>query len=219
VSNNEQAVHKIHEDDVSKNLLVELGKINQGHFSVDEEISLSDFKILTFSGAYVSFVNPRPEDIRIIDLAHGLSNECRYSGQCRKFYPVAQHCVIASYIVPNTLAKEALFHDATEAYLKDLPTWLKKLLPGYKLIEEAFDVTIRQKFGLPMDPKTRAENKKLIKEADYKLLATEKRDLMPQDNEDWIYLRGVSPMPFTIEPWTPEVAKQKFLERYEELKG
>lgn len=189
-----------------------------------EEIALregdfSRFKILTSSGVYVNYVSPHVDVIRIQDIAHGLSNECRYAGQAREFYSVGQHCVLASYLVPNVLAMEALFHDATEAYLKDLPTWLKMLLPGYKEIEEKFEVVIRTKFNLPLETVLRANNKKIIKEVDYKLLATEKRDLMPQDGEDWEFLKNVSPMPFHIKPWSPKKTKRKFLNRYEELKS
>lgn len=176
------------------------------------------FKILTFSGIYVNYVNPTVDSIRVQDIAHGISNECRYAGQCKEFYPVGQHCVLASYLVPNVLAYEALFHDASEAYLKDLPTWLKLLLPGYREIEAKFDNVIRLKFDLPTDPEIILANKKIIKEVDYKLLATEKRDLMPQDGEDWEFLKNVTPMPFHIKPWSPKKAKRKFLERYEELR-
>lgn len=182
------------------------------------EFKDEDFKLLTFSGIYVNFKNPKPETMRLLDIAHGLSQECRYASQCIRHYPVGQHCVLASHIVPNDFALEALFHDATEAFLKDLPTWLKLLLPEYKNIEENFEVAIRTQFGLELDTKKRAERKKIIKEYDYKLLATEKRDLMPQDGEDWYFLRNVSPLPFKIEPWSPKKAKRKFLERFEELK-
>lgn len=182
------------------------------------EFKDEDFKLLTFSGIYVNLKTPKPETVRLLDIAHALGNECRFSGQCLKHYSVGQHCVLASHLVPNDFAMEALFHDATEAYLKDLPTWLKSLLPEYKVIEENFEVAIRKQFGLELDPKKRAERKKIIKEYDYKLLATEKRDLMPQDGEDWYFLKDVSPLPFKIEPWSPEETKKKFLERYEELK-
>jgi hypothetical protein len=179
----------------------------------------SQYKLLTASGIYVNFAKPEPDTFRINDIAHGLSNECRYASQASEFYSVAQHCVLASYLVPNALAYEALFHDATEAYIKDLPTWLKSLLPEYKEIEELFEVAIRTKFGLPVDEETRNINKKLIKEADWKLLATEKRDLMPHDGEVWPLLKNVSPMPFPIIPWSPKEAKARFLARYEELVG
>ena len=181
------------------------------------EIDPSKFQILTYSGIYVNYIKPTVDQIRIKDIAQGLSNECRYAGQCKIFYPVGQHCVLASYLVPNYLAYEALFHDATEAYLKDLPTWLKLLLPEYKVIEERFELIIREKFGLPLEEEERAKNKRLIKEADYKLLATERRDLMPKDGEDWVFLKGVSPLPVHIKPWSPKKARKKFLERYEEL--
>jgi 5'-deoxynucleotidase YfbR-like HD superfamily hydrolase len=184
----------------------------------EDDQDYTRYKILTSSGVYVNYVTPTVDSIRIQDIAHGLSNECRYAGQCLHFYSVAQHCVLASYLVPNGLAMEALFHDSTEAYLKDLPTWLKMLLPGYREIEERFEQVIRIKFGLPTG-EVRATNKRIIKEVDYKLLATEKRDLMPRDGEDWTFLKNVSPMPFEIVPWTPKEAKEKFLARYEELRN
>lgn len=177
-----------------------------------------DFKLLTFSGIYVNFKNPKPETMRLLDIASALSKECRYASQCREFYSVAQHCVLASHIVPNDFAIEALFHDATEAYLKDLPTWLKLLLPEYKVIEEKFEVAIRTQFSLELNTEKRVERKKIIKEYDYKLLATEKRDLMPEDGEEWYFLKNISPLPFKVKPWSPKKAKEKFLERYEELK-
>lgn len=181
------------------------------------EFKDEDFKLLTFSGIYVNFKDPKPETMRLLDIATGLSNESRYAGQSLKNYVVGQHCVLASHIVPNEFALEALFHDATEAYLKDLPTWLKLMLPGYKDIEENFEVAIRTQFGLELDTKKRTERKKIIKEYDYKLLATEKRDLMPQDGEDWYFLKNVSPLPFKIEPWGHVEAKDKFISRYNEL--
>ena len=59
--------------------------------------------------------------------------------------------------------------------------------------------------------------KKIIKEADHKLLATERRDLMPMDGEEWYHLKNVSPLPMPIQPWTPTEAKARFLARHEEL--
>jgi len=77
--------------------------------------------ILTASGRHFNYLDPRPGDIDILDIAQGLANECRYTGQTRAFYSVAQHAWLASQIVPRICALEALLHDASEAYCKDIP--------------------------------------------------------------------------------------------------
>ena len=71
-----------------------------------------DAWILTFSGRHIDFLHPVPDEIRIGDIARGLSRACRFAGQTRTFYSVAQHSVLASRIVPEAFALEALLHEA-----------------------------------------------------------------------------------------------------------
>jgi hypothetical protein len=52
--------------------------------------------IQTFSGHIVSPLWPNEDTIVIEDIAHGLGFMCRFAGQCKVFYSVAQHCVIMS---------------------------------------------------------------------------------------------------------------------------
>jgi hypothetical protein len=128
--------------------------------------------ILTHSGKHFDFADPQPDQIDLLDIAQGLANECRYAGQSRVFYSVAQHCVIASHIVSPDHAIEALLHDAAEAYCKDIPKPLKRLLPDYQAVEARVDAAIREKFRLP------ATQSGQVKRADLILLATERRDLI-----------------------------------------
>lgn len=167
--------------------------------------------ILTASGRHFSYLDPRPEDIHILDIAQGLASEARYNGHTRGFYSVAQHTWLASHIVPRQFALEALLHDATEAYCKDIPRPLKELLPDYREIEERVDGAIRATFGLPasMSPE--------VKHADIVLLATERRDLMPLDATPWAILEGVTPLPRKIAAMQPSRAQAQFLKRYVEL--
>lgn len=169
--------------------------------------------ILTHSGRHVELPDPLPEEITITDIARGISRECRFSGQCLDFYSVAQHSVLASRIVSNEYALEALLHDASEAFIKDIPSPLKKLLPEYSRIEGILERVIRRKFGLP--EKTSAP----VRLADQILLATEKRDLMPHDPWVWPELSGIDPLPDKIVPWSQDVAMKLFLYRFDELKG
>lgn len=170
--------------------------------------------ILTRSGSHFDFADPQPDQIRIGDIARGLSNECRFAGQCSDFYSVAQHSYAASWLVPFEFALEALLHDAAEAYTKDIPMPLKQLLPDYKAIERRVDAAIRAHFGLP------AECSAEVKRADLVLLATERRDLMPRDDaHPWPILEGVQVLKTRVDPISNVTAQRIFMERFIELRG
>src|ERR1700731_1917489 len=52
--------------------------------------------IMLQSGAWFDFCAPASSDFTIEDIAHGLANICRYSGQCSNFYSVAEHSILVS---------------------------------------------------------------------------------------------------------------------------
>jgi len=165
--------------------------------------------LATWTGKHVDYANPSPEQIDINDIAIALSRECRYAGHLREFYSVAQHSVICSAIVDDDLALEALLHDASKAYLKDITSPLKALLPDYKTIEARFDAVIRRRFGLP------ELGSEQVKKADIVVLATEIRDLIEPG-----MIRpplGVTPMQLKIAPEQPERARDAFLRRFHYL--
>lgn len=167
--------------------------------------------ILTASGAHFDLADPQPDMINVLDIAQGLANECRYAGQCRWFYSVAQHATLASQIVDREFALEALLHDAAEAYIKDIPRPLKLLLPDYRAIERRVDAAIRHAFALPermSDP---------VKKADLILLATERRDLMIPDATEWEILRDIAPLDKRIRAQPPRVAESHFVRRLLEI--
>jgi len=58
-----------------------------------------------------------------------------------------------------------------------------------------------------------------VKHADLVLLATERRDLMPPNNDTWSLLEGIEPLREVINPWGPEKARREFLNRWVELGG
>ena len=167
--------------------------------------------ITTASGRHFHFLDPQPEEITIQDIAAALSRECRFGGHCREFYSVAQHSVLAARIVAHPYKLDALLHDAAEAYLKDIPSPLKMLLPDYKRIESRVDAVIRAKYKLP--EKMTAP----VRLADRIMLATERRDLMPPDGSRWALLEGIEPLEERICPWTPEPARRAFLLMWNEL--
>lgn len=171
---------------------------------------MNEYSIQLYSGGNFDFSNPSVDDFSIHDIAHGLSNTCRYAGQCKAFYSVAQHSILVSRLVPGHLALHGLLHDAQEAFMCDMPAPLKRLLPDYRRIENEIEEIIISKFGLSRLGFVQ------IKKADMIALATEKRDLM-LDKGEWEMLRGIDPDEKKIIPMTPTVAKWFFMKRYGEL--
>jgi 5'-deoxynucleotidase YfbR-like HD superfamily hydrolase len=169
--------------------------------------------VQTYQGDIFNLLQPSRSQINIEDIAHALSQQCRFNGHTTQFYSVAQHSVLVSHLVPPCLALEALMHDAAEAYLGDVVTPLKTLLPKYKKIESNLTRAIFEHIGLSYPPHSE------IKHADLKALATECRDLLQpcKQPEYWGTLRGVTPSSVTIQPLAPPDAKQQFLDRYFQL--
>lgn len=156
----------------------------------------------------MDFQDPDPDVIHIEDIAHALALTNRYAGHTPYPYSVAQHSVLASRVAPPGLELQALIHDAQEAYVGDLPSPLKKMLPGYRAVEDQLQAIIRAKFGLPIkfDPR--------VKEVDVRMLVTEAKAF----GLTWWNTHGVDPYPvLPIRPWAWEDAKRRFLERFEQL--
>lgn len=166
------------------------------------------------SGKYFNFVDFSNNEFTIEDVAHGLSNLCRFNGQSNGFYSVAQHSIIVSYLVPDFLALEGLLHDAPEFAYGDITTPFKTLLGNHlKEITNPIDQFIYEKLGVPncYTP--------LVKAADLLALATERRDIMPpNDPIEWECIKDVQPLALIIKPASAHESKHQFLSRYYELK-
>jgi uncharacterized protein len=167
--------------------------------------------IQTHSGRRFTPTNPHVDAIVIQDISHALSMQCRFSGHCKKFYSVAQHSVLVSYICDSQDALWGLMHDASEAYLVDVPRPLKRSgkFQAYIDFEEKMQEAICRRFGLPL------QEPPSVKRADTLLLATEARDLMSPLHHDWE--QPVEPLPFAIDPWDHDKAKDMFMKRFFEL--
>lgn len=111
-------------------------------------------KIRTYSGIYIDVFNPKPSDITIEDIATGLSRQPRWSGQSKVFYSVARHSIEVAQLASKELKIAALLHDASEAYLGDMPSPIKSRLPDYKKMEENLMKCIALKFDFqyPLNP-------------------------------------------------------------------
>lgn len=109
--------------------------------------------INTFSNINFYPFDPHEEDIKIEDIAHALSLVCRFNGHCSNFYSVAQHCIncaneakLLSYSPKLQLA--CLLHDASEAYIADITSPVKKNLPEYIKLEAILQKAIDSKYHL-----------------------------------------------------------------------
>jgi 5'-deoxynucleotidase YfbR-like HD superfamily hydrolase len=166
----------------------------------------------TYTGRTFWPMDPRPDEISILDIAHSLAHQCRFSGHTREFYSVAEHSVRVSQIVPSPYQLWALLHDAAEAYLLDWPRPLKQSgLMGwlYRRAERRLMRVIYQRFGLD------ATQPECVGLADQILLATEQRDLfgkLAQASNG----AGV-PLPEKITPLAPAEAKAAYLQRFQQL--
>jgi hypothetical protein len=174
--------------------------------------SLPNGCIFTYSGLRFRPLDPRPEDIRIIDIGHALAYQCRFGGHTRQFYSIAQHSVLVSQLCRPEDALWGLLHDASEAYLQDVCRPLKALdeFRAYRAAESRLQRCIVERFGLaPEQPAS-------VTAADDWMLAVEARDLTATGGQ---YV-AAPPAHVTVSitnPWPPERAERAFLTTFERL--
>jgi len=169
--------------------------------------------IETFTGRKLFYDNIQQESISMIDIAHSLSQICRFTGHTREFYSVAQHSVLVADAQTTLAEKRAgLLHDATEAYVNDLPSPLKACtdLGDYKNLENRIHDVINDKYDVNngMTPN--------IKKADLQALFTEKRDVLNNPSH-WGWGDEIERFKETIIPLPPKEAKELFIQRFIEL--
>lgn len=158
--------------------------------------------------------DPILEEIDIRDIAHSLSLQCRFAGHCRCFYSVAEHSIRVSKVCgfSQKSALWGLLHDASEAYLVDLPRPVKRaseLGEEYMVLEERIMGVILKKYHLEN------EMPECVKVADEQLLATEARDLMSIPPRNWNLSQA--PLVHVIEPMKSAQAEFEFLEMFYKL--
>ncbi len=142
--------------------------------------------INTRSGVAINPLDAAEEEIRFSDIAWSLANLCRFAGHTASFYSVAQHSVIVSHIVEACGGKPeevraALLHDATEAYIIDLPRPIKHApeMQPYRDAETRLSAVIAKKFGLAtLEPG-------LVRAVDVQIAANERDCLFPNQAPGW----------------------------------
>lgn len=170
--------------------------------------------IASVSGTKIDIFNPKPEDLNIGDIAHALSMLCRFNGHCPRFYSVAQHSVVVSYICDPKYAFAALMHDTPEAITGDIIKPLKVWLPDFAKIEKRIEKCFEKAFNIDSSKKC----KSAVKLADNIALVTEARDLLKVKDGLCDYA-DVEPMKKKIIPLSQNKSFNLFLDRFFELTG
>lgn len=168
--------------------------------------------MLTCGGRYVTPLYPFEWEPDVDEIAHALSQTNRFTGHTTVPYSVAEHSVRVASLLPDELQLAGLLHDASEAYLGDMASPLKYhpfFGEAYRSAERALMRRVDETFGVRTDHE-------LVHHADRRMLATEKRDLLPDVPGEWLILRGVRPLTSRIEPWTAGRARAAFLNVFDD---
>lgn len=159
--------------------------------------------IRTYSGKYFNVSKPDIDLIDIEDIAHALSRNQRFGGHLEQVYSVAEHCLYCVSLIENPENRlAALLHDASEAYLLDIPTPVKTQIREYYNFENRIMHLIAEKFGFqfPLHEEVK-EVDKIMLEAEWECL------MLKRDNPT---------TPYFVEK-SPQLAKSLFLSKYTEL--
>lgn len=150
---------------------------------------MNSYTMRTYSGRYIDLSDPQPEDICLEDIAQGLGKQCRFNGQCLKFYSVAEHSLhgltVARHANLSIAAQKAvLLHDASEAYIGDLIWPVKQAMgletcnSGFEQLEFRFNEAIRKALGF-------VYHAAVVKTIDNSLLHWERSLLFTTDDQLW----------------------------------
>lgn len=187
--------------------------ISNNHTDNAKELFKGDEAYIeTYTGKTVFFMDPDPSMFDIHDIAHALSNNCRWTGHCKNFISVAEHSYWASTLVDPKYAMEALMHDASEAYLTDVAAPIKPYLTNYYEIEakimKALSVQFNFQYPLP----------KKVKQIDTLLLSEEAYQVVPSQGKQWKMWESIGGRPekrdLEFGFWTPEEAEEMFMFQY-----
>ena len=179
------------------------------------EILMQDY-IETVSGARINLFRPDSNEIHLDDVATALSNLCRFTGHVKRWYSVAEHCLLVAALLPEHLKLTGLFHDAGEMVTNDIASPVKKYAPRINKIEGLFLQAAASKFGFqypfPLE----------IKCADHLALYIEAHALKHSGGMDWEQFNDIDPdkVPaIQLSCYPPHVAKHVFLDMYYQITG
>ena len=165
--------------------------------------------IQTANGRQFWPMDPQPHEVHLDDIAHALSMLCRFGGHCLRFYSVAEHCVLMARAADAPFKRWALLHDASEAYLVDVPRPIKPFLVGYDAAEAKIMRAVAVRFNLHLDMPEQ------VKRLDYAILTDERQQNMAPPPAAWS--TDTEPLGIELQFWSPTQAYYEFLHAFEDL--
>lgn len=163
--------------------------------------------IATYTGKAFCYTQCHPQTICLADIVIALARMPRFLGHTPLFYSVAEHTYWVAQEVPPEHKLEALLHDASEAYMGDMPKPLKAMMPEYSALEDEVSRAIAFAFGATYPwPDS-------VKEADLRMLETEHRDLM-YNSPPWSECFG-KPFKRRVKCWSPKKAAFRLMRELE----
>lgn len=170
--------------------------------------------IETFTGAKFYPLGALESEIDVLDIAHSLSNQCRYGGHTSSFYSVAQHSCLVAELVNSKYKMDALLHDATEAYLLDLPKPVKMCMPDYEKFEEDLREVVCKTFNISYPiPKN-------VLDMDIVAACIEHENFFSDKFKEFYQTYTSLPIPkMKLDPKTPLQSEKLFLSMYYFLDG
>lgn len=182
-------------------------------FDTDTEYTSTDF-IEVFTGRAFYPLEPKQEDLTVIDVAHALSLQCRYAGHTKFFYSTAQHSCLITDIAENEGASpddllKLLMHDAPEAYLVDVPRPVKQYMPEFRKWDKKINDVIYTWLGYPGGAIPAMQDS-----LDSRIIRNERRDLMFKSKHVW-GVDTLEPLGLpTIRAWSSEKAERLFIQKF-----
>lgn len=176
--------------------------------------------IVTYTGRKFHPLDPTSNAICLLDIAHALALTNRYGGHTKYPYSVAQHSILISRALLDYGYEAAiwgLFHDATEAYLGDIVSPLKRSrnMDGYCEVEKELQRLIGDVFLLPQKiPSIVKVADKYIyfKEVKQLFSSRQLKNIQPEYSSGTTLFENLK-----IEPWDWQYAKDQFMVCYEEV--
>lgn len=169
----------------------------------------------TYTGDRCYPLLPEETSYNIEDIAHALSNICRYGGHTKYHYSVAQHSLAIAALCDDKQTKlYALLHDASEAYLGDVPRPLKNsgFYQEYKKVEQAMSDAILRSFGL--DPSKVPE---IVHAYDHHIVRNEATYVFDKEPEWAMQFEMLPADPRLFARMDPVVVERKFLDVFRSL--
>lgn len=188
--------------------------------------------IRTVTGRKINPLDVRIVDLDIEEMAHGLANVNRFTGNTREPLNVAQHSVYVSRLAEvfyaqtsvafsraaqREVALQGLVHDGSDYILNDISKWLKhsEVCAAFREAEDAAQTVVYRWAGVPstMHP--------CVKRADDFMVRVEAEFAW---GPFWSDVPGYGPL--TDEerapardwhPWSWQKSKHAFLDRFNEL--